>query len=85
MCVCPSLCVSLCLSLSLRLCVSLCVSVCVPLSGLLHRYVPHQVERLIELYKGGAAFAEKLNTFFDGDHYNHGESGQCLSSVRTVQ
>jgi hypothetical protein len=36
------------------------------------RYVPHRVEELARLYGGGEAFAEKLNTFFDGGHYNHG-------------
>ena len=38
------------------------------------RYVPHDVEELVKLYGGGDAFAEKLNTFFDGGHYNHGKS-----------
>lgn len=37
------------------------------------RYVPHQVEELVALYRGGEAFAEKLNAFFDEGHYNHGE------------
>ncbi|CAE7484421.1 unnamed protein product, partial [Symbiodinium microadriaticum] len=35
-------------------------------------YVPHNVEALIGLYKGDEAFAQKLNTFFDGGYYNHG-------------
>mmetsp|Transcript_13759 Transcript_13759/g.22766 ORF Transcript_13759/g.22766 Transcript_13759/m.22766 type:complete len:796 (-) Transcript_13759:109-2496(-) len=35
-------------------------------------YVPHRVEELVQLYGGGEAFAEKLNTFFDDGHYNHG-------------
>ncbi len=35
-------------------------------------YVPHQVESLIELYKGNEAYVQKLNTFFDDGSYNHG-------------
>lgn len=35
-------------------------------------YVPHQVEKLIQLYKGDNAFVDKLNDFFDGGSYNHG-------------
>ena len=36
------------------------------------RYVPHQVEALIEMFKGDSAFIDKLNDFFDGGSYNHG-------------
>ena len=35
-------------------------------------YVPHQVEELIQLYKGDSLFVEKLNDFFDSGSYNHG-------------
>jgi putative alpha-1,2-mannosidase len=35
-------------------------------------YVPHQIEKLIDIYGGGEPFADKLNTFFDMGYYNHG-------------
>lgn len=38
----------------------------------MYRYVPHQVEKLIDLYKGNEAFVQKLNDFFEGGSYNHG-------------
>eukprot|EP00602_Paraphysomonas_sp_CaronLab_P006036 CAMPEP_0185018502 /NCGR_PEP_ID=MMETSP1103-20130426/1207_1 /TAXON_ID=36769 /ORGANISM="Paraphysomonas bandaiensis, Strain Caron Lab Isolate" /LENGTH=656 /DNA_ID=CAMNT_0027548339 /DNA_START=385 /DNA_END=2355 /DNA_ORIENTATION=- len=35
-------------------------------------YVPHNVEALIQLYGGDKSFTDKLNSFFDGGSYNHG-------------
>jgi len=35
-------------------------------------YVPHQVEQLIELFGGDDNYVQKLDTFFDGGSYNHG-------------
>ena len=34
--------------------------------------VPHNVEGMIRAYGGPEAFAAKLDAFFDGGHYNHG-------------
>jgi hypothetical protein len=34
--------------------------------------VPHNVEGMVRAYGGPEAFAAKLDTFFDGGHYNHG-------------
>lgn len=34
--------------------------------------VPHQVEKMIELFGGDAMFTSKLDSFFDDDWYNHG-------------
>ena len=43
----------------------------------IYRYVPHQVEKLIDIYNGDEEFADKLNVFFDEGHYNHGTIILC--------